>query len=59
MEDASIDDSPRERFLVQLKQQISNPVHKRLIEAYKGEEPVPSMESALQEILLGVMHRED
>ena len=46
-------------FLEELKQEISNPLHKRLLEAYKGQTPVQSMETELKKILLEVLQRED
>jgi len=38
---------------------ISDPVHKRLIKAYQGNDPTTSMESELKAILLEILQRED
>jgi len=38
---------------------LSDPVHKRLIEAHGGDDPVRSMESELANILKEVLNRED
>lgn len=50
--------SRRDKFLKELLEQISDPIHRRLIEAYAGENPVRSMESKLSEILMEVLRRE-
>jgi hypothetical protein len=51
--------SQLQMFLEELKQEISNPIHKRLLQAYQGQTPVQSMEAELTKILLEVLHRED
>jgi hypothetical protein len=51
--------SRRDEFLSELLDEIPDPIHKRLIEAYQGDDPVYSMETKLGEILLEVVHRED
>jgi len=51
--------SPREEYLDELLAELSDPVHKRLIQAYRGNNPVQSMESELGKILMEVLNRED
>ncbi len=51
--------SRRRQFLAELAEQVSTPVHRRLIEAYGGGDPVQSMETELGKILLEVIARED
>ena len=46
-------------FLIELLEEVSNPIHKRLVKAYQGNNPVESMESELGQILLEVIHREN
>ena len=48
-----------EQYLDALLAELSDPVHKRLIQAYQGNDPVQSMESELGKILMEVLHRED
>ncbi len=52
-------DSPREKYLNELLAELSDPVHKRLIQAYRGDNPVQSMESELGKILTEALHHED
>ena len=52
-------DARRAEYLDELLKKISDPVHKRLIQAYMGSNPVQSMESELGEILKEVLHLED
>lgn len=48
-----------EQYIDELLVQISDPIHKRLIQAHRGTDPVESMESELSGVLLEVLHRED
>ncbi len=48
-----------EEFLGEMLQKILDPIHRRLIQAYKGHNPVDSMESELRKILMEVLQRED
>lgn len=41
----------REEFLEEVLREIPDPIHKRLIQAYKGDNPVESMETELSKIL--------
>ena len=50
--------SQREEYLTQLLEVLSDPIHKRIIKAYAGENPVESMESELTKILTEVLNRE-
>jgi len=49
----------RENFLDALQKELSDPFHKRLIQSYRGEDPLLSMESELGEILLEVLQSEN
>ncbi len=49
-----------QRYLDELKEAVQNPVQRRLLEAYRGENPVDEMELELGKILYEVVeHRED
>ena len=50
--------SQREEYLTQLLEVLSDPIHKRIIKAYAGDNPVDSMESELAKILTEVLNRE-
>jgi len=52
-------DPSGEKYLDELLEELSDPVHKRLIEAYQGDDPVQSMESELGKILIEVLRCED
>lgn len=56
---ASLQHSSREEYLDELLAELSDPVHKRLIQAYRGDDPVQSMESELGRILMEVLRREN
>lgn len=47
-------DNKKEELLKELISNLSNPTHKRLIEAYKSDNPLESMESELGKILLEI-----
>jgi hypothetical protein len=51
--------SPKTEFLDGLREQISDPIHKRLLNAYAGPDPVASMEGELASVLLEVMRDEN
>ena len=51
--------SSREEYLDELLAELSDPIHKQLIQAYRGNDPVQSMESELGKILMEVLKRED
>lgn len=59
MEEVSSQNSRREEFLDALQRELSDPMHRRLIQAYRGDDPVQSMESELAKTLLEVLHHED
>jgi hypothetical protein len=59
MEEVSSQNSRREEFLDELQSELSDPLHRRLIQVYWGDDPVQSMESELAKILLEVLRRED
>jgi len=48
-----------EQYIDELLAQLSDPIHKRLIQAHRGTDPVESMESELSDVLLEVLRRED
>jgi len=52
-------DSYREKYVEEFLSALSDAVHKRLIQAYQGNDPVESMESELGKILIEALHRED
>lgn len=51
--------SYRKKIFDELLKGLKNPIHKRLIQAYQGEDPLKSMESELGKILLEILNRED
>lgn len=57
--DKSVHLRKREEFLNEILKEISDPIHRRLIQAYKGDNPVESMETELSKILSEVLQRED
>lgn len=59
MEELGAQNYALHKYLTELMDKLSNPVHRRLIQAYKGSDPKESMESELGEILLEVLHHED
>lgn len=44
-----------EEFLLELQSDLSDPIQKKLIGAYRGDDPVSSMEAELARILLEVI----
>lgn len=51
--------SPRCReFLGELQKEIPTSLHKRLLQAYRGDDPVQAMEAELAKILIEVLRRE-
>ena len=52
-------ESAGQGYVRQFLEQLSNPIHKRLIEAYEGDDPVVSMESELGRVLREVLENED
>jgi hypothetical protein len=48
-----------EKYINELLDELSDPIHKRLIQAYQGNNPLESMESELQKILMEILHNED
>ena len=45
-------------FLEELQSMLSDDLHKRLIRAYQGDEPLNSMETELAQILMEVLQHE-
>lgn len=58
-EEAIPEKSSREKYLSELLTKLADPIHKRLIEAYQGDDPVQSMETELGKILMEILRRED
>jgi hypothetical protein len=52
-------DSSSKKIFDELLKELENLIHKRLIQAYRGEDPLKSMESELGKILLEILNRED
>ena len=59
MNEVPSEESRREDFLNELEREIPDSRHRRLIQAYLGDNPVQSMESELAKILLEAMRGED
>jgi hypothetical protein len=59
MEDKTFLMHRHEGFLAEILKEISDPIHRRLIQAYEEDNPVDSMESELTKILMEVLQRED
>jgi hypothetical protein len=55
----NIDNFKEGEIIKELLEVISNPIHRRLVNAYKGDEPLASMETELAEILLEIWRGED
>lgn len=58
-ENSNDQSSPTKNILGELLSQTTDPVHKRIISAYAGEDPVVSMEGELAKILLEIMKDEN
>jgi hypothetical protein len=50
---------PDDTIVEELLAQLSDPIHRRIIQAHRGVDPVQSMESEIGEILLEVLNREN
>ena len=48
-----------EEFLHELKDNVTAPIHLRLLDAYQGTDPVASMEAELGKILMEAVKNED
>ena len=60
MENESLGEQPvGETYLQRFLEQLSDPVHRRLIRAYGGDDPVASMEVELGNLLREVVNSED
>ena len=46
-------------YQAELIEELNNPIHKRLVKAYKSSSPVNSMEDELGKILLEVLNDEN
>jgi len=59
MDESSLRDSRFEEFKAELLDRVTDPLHKRLIEAYQMQGAVEAMEDELGEVLLEVLDDED
>lgn len=50
-------DSKLKEFLAELSERLADPIHKRLIQTYKKDEPTEAMEKELGQVLLEVLQR--
>ena len=50
---------PEDVFIEEIVAQLSDPIHKRIIQAHTSADPVQSMESEIGNVLLEVLNRED
>ena len=50
---------PEDVLMEELVAQLSDPIHKRIIQAHTTADPVQSMESEIGKVLLEVLNRED
>ena len=50
---------PEDVFMEELVAQLSDPIHRRIIQAHHGIDPVQSMESEIGKVLLEALKRED
>jgi hypothetical protein len=55
----TIEKASESEYIDGVLQKLSNETHKKIIKAYKGEDPVGSMESKLGEIVMAIVNRED
>jgi hypothetical protein len=55
----TIEKASESEYIDGVLRKLSNETHKKIIKAYKGEDPVSSMESKLREIVMGIVNRED
>ena len=53
------EDSNLTEYIEELLQELSDPFHKRLIQAHKGENSLKSMEDEMVKILREIINRED
>ena len=51
--------SGQHQYLPELLEEVLNPLHRRLLEAYRESDPVDSMENELGKILLEVLSHEN
>ena len=54
-----IESSRLELYLQELKALVTDPIHKRLLSAYTGDEPKESVELELDRLLTEVLKSED
>jgi hypothetical protein len=57
--EAADQELPEDTIVEELVAQLSDPIHRRIIQAHRGVDPVQSMESEIGKILLEVLNREN
>lgn len=57
--EAADQELPEDTIVEELVAQLSDPIHRRIIQAHRGTDPVQSMESEIGKILLEVLNREN
>ena len=55
----TIEKASESEYIDDVLQKLSNETHKKIIKAYRGEDPVSSMESKLGKIIMAIVNRED
>ena len=58
MQQTPVASSRRQEFMAELVAQVTDPLHRRLLEAYTGDEPLKAMERTLREILTEMVSHE-
>ena len=58
-EEKKLKDPKIEKYFNEVLEKISDLKHKRIISAYKGDNPVQSMEAELGKIVMEIVNRED
>lgn len=51
--------SPSKEYVSEIIENLTDPVHRRIIQAYKDANPVQSMESELVTVIREILNRED
>jgi hypothetical protein len=57
--EAADQELPEDTIVEELVAQLSDPIHRRIIQAHRGVDPVQSMESEIGKILLEVLNCEN
>ena len=57
--DGSVQQRRKQEHLDELGREVAEAVHRRLLHAYRGDEPLESMEAELGKILSEIVQHED